>query len=108
MRRGGEDGEEEGTGTRQMGVVGMLEVHECWIGELAWGVCRAVFLLLLFLAFGVLLFIVIPRLCVQYNLWSRCRRVFLKRKPTPRRRPPISSANRLFCELDGESGLGIV
>ena len=76
-----------------------VEVYECWIGKFALSVCRPLFLLLLFLAFGVLLVILIPRLCVQYNLLSRRRRVFRRRKPTLRSRPSTSSTNRLFLRI---------
>ena len=75
-----------------------VEVDECWIREFALGVFRPLFLLLLLLAFGVLLVIVTPHLCVQYDLWSRRRRVFLE-KPTLHIRPPISSAKRLFLRI---------
>ena len=63
------------------------------------GVCRPLFLLLFLLAFSVLLVVLSPRLCVQYNLLSRRWRVFRKRKPALRRRPPISSATRLFLRI---------
>ena len=58
-------------------------------------VCRPLFLL----ACGVLLVILIPRLCVQYNLLSRRRRVFRRRKPTLRSRPSTGSATRLFLRI---------
>ena len=78
-----------------------VEVYECWIGDFALGVCRPLllFLPLHFLAFGVFLAILIPRLCVQYNLLSRRWRVFRRRKPTLRSRPPSSSATRLFLRI---------
>ena len=75
-----------------------VEVYECWIAEFALGVCRPFFLLLFLLAFSVLLVVLIPRLCVQYNLLGRRWRAFCRRKPTLRSRP-TSSTTRLFLRI---------